>query len=301
VVILLAYMLLISIFFVCLVGVGIFQVTLGLFWTLWAIAFYIYMRYCNYKNYNNTFSTGAVGASLMGIFAWAILVFYESTHGTVNELIQRGDVGLWDAKLLRMDDFFLGWIFPLGQLALWTDTNEYIGPESFVGSVVTEFLQLVYASFFGWCSLLIVYVGLWEYFIMGLSFQKSNVEFTGEDVGANNGDLEAGLVSAAKVKGNGGDVPEDKEPKKETNPEEVRTDEGKIYTYTFGRITFSFTHNREVWRNLLILICATLGAFLLNYSISFTFPALSPRVYLRNKYQHPLSGFWLGHQLRGAL
>jgi hypothetical protein len=84
----------------------------------------------------------------MGALALAILFYYEGTHGTVHEMREREpNLKLYDDELLSMDRFMLGWLFPDGQLSLWADENRFIGPESLIGPLLTEILQISYARY----------------------------------------------------------------------------------------------------------------------------------------------------------
>lgn len=55
-----------------------------------------------------------------------------------------------DEILLYLDDRFLGWLFPQGQLALWLDQSTYFNPSTFIGKLYTEFFELVYVSYYFW-------------------------------------------------------------------------------------------------------------------------------------------------------
>lgn len=49
---------------------------------------------------------------------------------------------LWDDVFMAVDELFLGWAFPQGQLSLFLDTNEFIGVLSPIGALYTEVLQV---------------------------------------------------------------------------------------------------------------------------------------------------------------
>jgi membrane-associated phospholipid phosphatase len=271
-----------------------------LLWGFLAVALYAYIRWANYQGYNDTLSAAVARGLFFGALALAILIYYEGTHGTVHEMKEREpNKKLYDDELLDMDRFFLGWLFPDGQLSLWADQNHVIGPDSALGPIITEILQIYYASFFGWCSVLIVYVGLWEHFICGFtgvrtdSLPTSDVESSGHshkytEMDAMEGEdpeLSVGSASASAAR-NGGSA---------------ERKASKTYRYRFWKWTFWFTHDAVVWRRLLMIILAILGAFLLNYIVSFIFPAVSPRVSLTKRFEHQLSGYWFSDIIRSGL
>jgi membrane-associated phospholipid phosphatase len=240
----------------------------------------------------------------MGSLALSILIYSEGTHGAVHEMVanSNGTKKLYDDELLSMDRFFLGWIFPDGQLSIWSDGNRFIGPQSAIGPFLTELLQIYYASFFGWCSVLIVYVGLWEHFICGFtgvrtdSLPTSDVESSG---GRSHKYTEMETMPAEDD-----EDPELSADSTPAGPTRNGASEGKVsktYRYRFWKWTFWFTHDAVVWRRLLMIILAILGAFLLNYIVSFIFPAVSPRVSLTKRFEHQLSGYWFSDIIRSGL
>lgn len=55
---------------------------------------------------------------------------------------------LKDAQLIEGDSFFLGWVFPKGQLSLYLDTNGTIGPHTSWGIFINNFLQIFYFLYY---------------------------------------------------------------------------------------------------------------------------------------------------------
>ena len=55
-----------------------------------------------------------------------------------------------DQTLQSVDAFFLGWLFPKGQLTLAIDQSTWIGPTSFAGRFLTEIFQVSYFSYYFW-------------------------------------------------------------------------------------------------------------------------------------------------------
>lgn len=165
---------------------------------------------------------------LIGVLQSSVLIYHLGTHKTIH-LMERE---LWDSTLLSVDKTLLGNFFPEGQLALWADTSDWVGPYSLLGRFVTEILQLLYFSYYLWGNLFVIYLG-WEY-----------------------------LVSCYK---NG------------------------------------WRHDKVRWRKIQMLLLCFVGTFMLNFSINFVFPAVSPRIYLADRYQNELRGFWIGDLMRGAI
>lgn len=124
------------------------SVVITLVWGFLSLGLYLFIRWANHRGYNDTLSAAVARGLLMGALALAILFYYEGTHGTVHEMREREpNLKLYDDELLSMDRFMLGWLFPDGQLSLWADENRFIGPESLIGPLLTEILQIYYARY----------------------------------------------------------------------------------------------------------------------------------------------------------
>jgi membrane-associated phospholipid phosphatase len=283
--------------FLVLAGV-VESVVITVVWGLLSLGLYVFIRWANHRGYNDTLSAAVARGLLMGALALSILFYYEGTHGTVHEMREREpDLKLYDDELLAMDRAMLGWVFPDGQLSLWADENRFIGPTSLIGPLLTEILQIYYASFFGWCSVLIVYVGLWEYFICG--FVGARTDSLEADVESHNPHKYTEMQDMSAMEDS------DEKDRSSTAPSfsgaSNKKGLAKTYRYRFLKWTFWFTHDAAVWRRLLMIILAILGAFLLNYLVSFMIPAVSPRVSLADRFKHPLSGYWFSDIIRGTL
>ncbi len=147
VIVLLAVMQVMGFSFFFLVGF-VETVVIVLLWGFIAVGLYLYVRWAHYHSYNNTLSAAVCRGLLMGVFALAILLYYEGTQGTVHELRTRNPSHkLYDGELLNFDRYLLGWAFTDGQLALWTDTHRIFGPQSAFGPIITEVLQIYYARY----------------------------------------------------------------------------------------------------------------------------------------------------------
>eukprot|EP01089_Gocevia_fonbrunei_P019820 TRINITY_DN713_c0_g1_i2.p1 TRINITY_DN713_c0_g1~~TRINITY_DN713_c0_g1_i2.p1 ORF type:complete len:403 (+),score=35.26 TRINITY_DN713_c0_g1_i2:56-1264(+) len=65
-------------------------------------------------------------------------------------VVSQNNFSIYDEDLLLWDTFFLGRLFPHGQLALALDQSTLLGPNSFIGKFLTEILQLFYVSYYIW-------------------------------------------------------------------------------------------------------------------------------------------------------
>jgi len=74
------------------------------------------------------------------------VAFYPATGAVIREL----ELPLRDAALRSVDAATLGWLFPDGQIAVWIDRSDLIGPLTLAGRVLTELLQIAYATYFVW-------------------------------------------------------------------------------------------------------------------------------------------------------
>ena len=75
-----------------------------------------------------------------------------------------GEEMLWDPTFLNMDTQILGWFFPKGQVALFLDQNEFIGPNTFIGMIYAEILQIMYGSYYIWGNALGIYLA-YQYYL----------------------------------------------------------------------------------------------------------------------------------------
>lgn len=218
-----AYMLIISTFFGSLVGfVG--PIFVCFVWALTALFCHLFTLY---HPTENLFARAVARAILIAVLQTSVLIYHLGVHKTIH-LMERE---LWDSTLLNLDKTLLGRFFPEGQLALWADQSNWIGPYSFLGRCVTEILQLLYFSYYIWGNALVIYMGL-DYFY---SIYKNG-----------------------------------------------------------------WRHDSHRWRKIQMLLLCFVGTYLLNFSINFLFPAVSPRIYLADRYENELRGFWIGDLMRHA-
>ena len=49
-----------------------------------------------------------------------------------------------DDLLIEIDKYILGWLIKDGEISLWADKNNYIGPHTLFGKFINNFLELFY-------------------------------------------------------------------------------------------------------------------------------------------------------------
>ena len=76
-----------------------------------------------------------------------ILIFHLPTLYFGSSRISHS-LPLKDNIIIKGDKFFLGHFFPLGQLSLYLDTNNSIGPHTKLGSLLNNFLQIFYSLYY---------------------------------------------------------------------------------------------------------------------------------------------------------
>lgn len=89
----------------------------------------------------------------------SVLIYYGGSN-TVNRyrFAHRGPAMLYDAQLLKMDEYLLGWLYPRGQLALYLDTQYDFGVTTEIGRAYAEVLQILYISYYFWGNAIGVYL-----------------------------------------------------------------------------------------------------------------------------------------------
>ena len=53
-----------------------------------------------------------------------------------------------DALLMKIDKFLIGWLFKDGQISLWLDNNNIIGPHTILGKFINNTLQIIYFTYY---------------------------------------------------------------------------------------------------------------------------------------------------------
>ena len=53
-----------------------------------------------------------------------------------------------DALLMKIDKFLLGWLIKEGQISLWIDNNNIIGPHTIIGKFLNNALQIIYFTYY---------------------------------------------------------------------------------------------------------------------------------------------------------
>ena len=53
-----------------------------------------------------------------------------------------------DDLLMKIDKFLLGWLIKVGQISLWIDNNDIIGPHTILGKFINNTLQIIYFTYY---------------------------------------------------------------------------------------------------------------------------------------------------------
>ena len=64
-----------------------------------------------------------------------------------------------DESIVKIDSYILDWIFKYGQLSLYLDNNNYIGPHTTIGQLINNILQIFYLFYY-----IIPYLSLYAIF-----------------------------------------------------------------------------------------------------------------------------------------
>jgi len=83
-------------------------------------------------------------------------IFHGATGKAVIGMGRDAPEKLWDAVFLKMDTFFLGWIFPQGQVALAAQDSVWFSPELPIGRLITEILQITYMTYYFYGNVLLL-------------------------------------------------------------------------------------------------------------------------------------------------
>lgn len=87
-----------------------------------------------------------IGEILLLIITF-ITVFHLPSHYIASSRITFRKE-LKDDLLIKIDNFLLGWLFPDGQLALYLDNNNFLGPHTTLGRFFNNFLQIFYFFYY---------------------------------------------------------------------------------------------------------------------------------------------------------
>ena len=102
---------------------------------------YIYLT--NYANYPNKWKIGDV---LLLILTF-ITVFHLPSHFIATSRITYKKE-ITDDYLMKIDKFILGWLFKDGQVSLYIDQNNFIGPHTTFGRFLNNSLQIFYFFYY---------------------------------------------------------------------------------------------------------------------------------------------------------
>ena len=103
---------------------------------------YIYLSY--YANYSNKWKKGDI---LLLILTF-ITVFHLPTHFVASSRIAYKKEIINDDSLIKIDKFLLGWLVKDGQVSLYLDQNNFIGPHTTLGKFLNNSLQIIYFSYY---------------------------------------------------------------------------------------------------------------------------------------------------------
>ena len=79
---------------------------------------------------------------LIGFSATELYLFFLSSSRVAR------NKKLLDESLVKMDEFFLGGLFPKGQISLYLDENKYFGPKTTGGKIINNILILFYFTYY---------------------------------------------------------------------------------------------------------------------------------------------------------
>ena len=200
----------------CLYGIMVSSVTL--------ILSYIYLS--NYSSYPNKWKIGDI---LLLILTF-ITVFHLPSHFiATSRLAYQKELN--DHILIKLDKFFIGWLIKDGQVSLYIDQNNFMGPHTILGQYLNNSLQIFYFFYY-----LIPYITM---HFMSLANCGKEIIFRFNNKGKK-----------------------------------------------------SLTYDKH-WTNTLFIFGSYLLACVFVFFTNTLVPASSPRIYLKDKFIHPLnlSGF----------
>ena len=99
---------------------------------------YIYLSY--YANYSNKWKKGDI---LLLILTF-ITVFHLPTHFVASSRIAYKKEIINDDSLIKIDKFLLGWLVKDGQVSLYLDQNNFIGPHTTLGKFLNNSLCILW-------------------------------------------------------------------------------------------------------------------------------------------------------------
>lgn len=79
---------------------------------------------------------------LIGISAVELYLFFLSCSRIASKK------KLMDESIIKIDEFFLGSLFPKGQISLYLDENKTFGPKSIGGKIINNFLIIFYFTYY---------------------------------------------------------------------------------------------------------------------------------------------------------
>lgn len=80
--------------------------------------------------------------AIMGVMIFHLPAYYVSSARIAHSK------ELKDESIIELDTFLLGWLFEKGQLSLYLDQNDYIGPHTTFGMIFNSILQVFYFLYY---------------------------------------------------------------------------------------------------------------------------------------------------------
>ena len=94
------------------------------------------------NNPKNWFESEILLCVLMVIMIFHLPFYYLSSSRITYKMPKKDDT------IIKIDTFLLGWIFNHGQLSIYLDNNDYIGPHTTIGKLINNILQIFYLFYY---------------------------------------------------------------------------------------------------------------------------------------------------------
>ena len=109
--------------------------------TLTIILIIIYIKKYKY-NQKNWLGGEILLCVLMLVMIFHLPSYYLSSSRITYKMEKKDDI------IIKIDTFLLGWIFKYGQLSIYLDNNDYIGPHTTIGKLINNILQIFYLFYY---------------------------------------------------------------------------------------------------------------------------------------------------------
>mgnify|MGYP002625812153 CR=1 FL=1 len=94
------------------------------------------------NNQKNWFGDEILLCVIMFIMIFHLPFYYLSSSRISFKLPKK------DETIIKIDTFLLGWLFKYGQLSIYLDNNNYIGPHTTIGKLINNVLQVFYLFYY---------------------------------------------------------------------------------------------------------------------------------------------------------